>query len=276
MKPIIGISVADCGSASAEAVATLAADMGAEAWLVDDHAAREAAADIQQMQACIVMGNDLDIDPSTYIDRYESDHPMRQVHPRTLSEFSCERAKARAVYEAELIGLAVTQRLPMVGVCGGMQRMNVVLGGTLHQHLPDLVGDDRHCQRTRGVDPHTAEIPIVVEGGTILAEIACGVQVTFLKDCDASSPKVIYENSVHHQAVDRLAEGLRRCAVTDVVCKDTGKTGYIIKGLEVDPDGIYANQFILGLQWHPEFCASEMGAHIIRRLVAEAERNLTS
>lgn len=270
MKPVIGISSQCTESDSAQAIVELVERMGADPYVVCEHAEHTVAEDIPKVTSWILMGNDWDIDPSGYVDRYQPSDPRRNVHPNTNSEAKHPKGRARAAYEEELIQTLIGTATPMVGICGGMQRINVVLGGTLHQHLPDIVGDDRHCQRTRGVDPRTAEIPILIEGGTTLADIASKISMPFAHNSSTSTPKVIYENSIHHQAIDRLADGFRRCCVTDVVCKDTRESSYIIKGFEVDPAGRFAGQFILGLQWHPEFCASELGPCIMTRLIQEA------
>lgn len=271
MKPIIGISVSDIHTESSQAIADLVREMGAEPFVISDHANHNPHSDVERTTAWILMGNDWDIDPTDYIDRYPDGSAKRKIHGSTKSELCYSKGRARAHYEKTLIPIAISRDTPLMGVCGGMQRINVQLGGTLHQHLPDFVGDDRHCQKTRGIDFRTAEIPILIEAGTTLADIACDVDMPFVRHCSKDEPKVIYENSVHHQAIDYVAEGLRRCCVTDAVSKKTGKSGYIIKGIEVDPAGKYAGKFILGLQWHPEFCASELGPRILTRLIQQAE-----
>ena len=273
MKPAIGISsqyTNDVTTESSQAIIDLVERMGAVPYLVYDHAKHTVEEDIQKVTAWILMGNDRDIDPHSYMERYEAGDPRRHIHPHTNSEMQTAEGRARAAYESELIPQVIHAATPLLGICGGMQRINVVLGGTLHQHLPDMVGDDRHCQVTRGVDPRMAEIPVLIEGGTMLADIAREVSTPFVSSGTSNEPKVIYENSIHHQAVDGLAEGLQRCCVTDVVCQETLQSDYIIKGYEADPAGRYAGAFILGIQWHPEFCASELGPCIVRRLIREA------
>lgn len=271
MKPTIGISAGCAGSDSTQAICELVERMGANAYLVCDHTQHDLTEDAKRVTAWIIMGNDWDIDPDCYISRYDNASSKAKAHPKTNSELKSDDGKARAEYEEALVNYIIQGSTPLIGICGGMQRINVVLGGTLHQHLPDLVGDDRHCQRTRGVDPRTAEIPILIEGGTTLSSIASGVSTSFIKDALPDDPIVLYENSIHHQAIDQIATGFRRCCVSDVVCKNTGKSGYIVKGIEVDPKGKYAGKFMLGLQWHPEFCASELGPKIIARLIQEAQ-----
>lgn len=268
----IGISAQAPDTESTLASISLLQKLGAEPYLVCNHAEHQLDTDLAQVAGWIIMGNDWDIDPTYYIERYDAGHAKRAVHPKTNSELSHPAGVARAKYETELVRRVVEAKTPLMGICGGMQRINVVLGGTLDQHMPDWVGDDRHCQRTRGIDPRIPEIPILIEGGTLLAQIASELAMPFATSVNANEPKVIYENSIHHQCIDRLADGLRRCGVTDVVCQETMQTRYIMKAFETAPDGPYAHQFIMGMQWHPEFCASELGPHAVRRLIAEANK----
>jgi putative glutamine amidotransferase len=118
--------------------------------------------------------------------------------------------------------------LPILGVCRGMQLMAVAAGGSLHQHLPDLIGSQRH-QAEPGTDPMAAEASaygrhdVVVKPGSRAYELL-GARLTV--------------NSFHHQAVDDPG-------TFDVVgwCPDDE----VIEILE-DP----RRTFALGVQWHPE------------------------
>src|ERR1700682_4380979 len=99
----------------------------------------------------------------------------------------------RDAAEAALIDEALARDLPLLAICRGMQILNVRLGGSLVQHLP---GAARHVKRTpdRSLPAHS----VVIEPGTLLANIA------HRETWDV--------NSRHHQAVARLAPGLRVCA----------------------------------------------------------------
>jgi putative glutamine amidotransferase len=128
--------------------------------------------------------------------------------------------------ELRLAGHAVETGLPVLAICRGMQLLNVALGGTLHQHLPDLQGMDLHGHPTR----HAPVLhDVKVEAGTRLAH-ACG-QV------------VLRCTSHHHQAVDRLGAGL-----APVAWSGDG----LVEGAELE-----GGAWVVGVQWHPELTAAE-------------------
>ncbi len=131
-------------------------------------------AHLSRMDGLIIAGG-ADIDPSRYAaTRAAATGPARP--DRDGSEWT-------------LIELALRLSVPLMGVCRGMQLLNVVLGGTLHQHLPDEVGSTEHNPRP-GV---FGRVPVKVAAGSRLAEIV-GDRVEV--------------HCHHHQAVDRLGEGL--------------------------------------------------------------------
>jgi putative glutamine amidotransferase len=127
--------------------------------------------------------------------------------------------------ELDAFELAVVRRadaagIPVLGICRGCQVLNVARGGTLHQHVPDVVdGAVAHRQTAPGWETtHDARI----EPGSRLASIV--------------GPEDLDINAFHHQAVDRLGRGLRAVAWA--------------------PDGIVeaieGDGFYLGVQWHVE------------------------
>jgi putative glutamine amidotransferase len=130
--------------------------------------------------------------------------------------------RERDAFELALVGAASRRRVPILGVCRGMQLLNVALGGTLHQHLPDITQLAHRVLDRFDVPVHLADFEpgSAIAGG--LGRTRTGV------------------NSVHHQAVDRLGEGLRATAYAD------DGTVEAIEGC----DGLH-----LGVQWHPEFLA---------------------
>ena len=129
---------------------------------------------------------------------------------------------ARDSAELELCRQALASGLPLLGICRGLQVINVALGGTLHQHLPDLVGNDSHSPEQTGYGNHK----VSVASGSQLAAV--------LGRSEAAVP------THHHQAIDRLGAGLVATAWTD---------DGMIEAAELTEAGA---QFMLAVQWHPE------------------------
>jgi putative glutamine amidotransferase len=125
-------------------------------------------------------------------------------------------------FEYAVVREAMRLGLPTLGICRGAQTLNVARGGTLHQHLPDVVGDTiAHRQLEDGrVPTHPVQIAPASRLATVLGTTQLDV------------------NSFHHQSVDRIGAGLRACAWA--------------------PDGTIeaiedAEQpFLLAVQWHAE------------------------
>jgi len=130
-------------------------------------------------------------------------------------------APERDAFELELAGLALEHDLPVLGVCRGMQVMNVARGGTLIPHLPDAVGHEDH----RAVPGRFGDHDVRLADGSLARRVAReGLHAT---------------KSHHHQGVDRLGEGF---AITGWATVDD-----LPEALE-DP----SKRFALGVQWHPE------------------------
>ena len=110
----------------------------------------------------------------------------------------------------------IPEAMPILGICYGCQFLNVVRGGSLQQHLPDVVGHDGH----RNGEPQAATIT----PGTLLAEVA--------------GTDVVHGKSYHHQAVARLGDGLK--------INSTHADG-TVEGVEATD-----RPWVLGVQWHPE------------------------
>jgi putative glutamine amidotransferase len=126
------------------------------------------------------------------------------------------------VFEYAVAREAVRLELPILGICRGAQTLNVARGGTLHQHLPDVVGDGiAHRQDGDGRLPtHIVD----VLPGSRLASVLEATQVSV--------------NSFHHQAIDRLGAGLLACAWAP---------DGTIEAIEDD-----SLPFVLAVQWHAE------------------------
>lgn len=136
----------------------------------------------------------------------------------------------RDAMEMALLSLAVERRLPILGICRGIQMINIGLGGDIYQDIPSQAVRKlpiAHRQPPIGYKPtHT----VIVKPQTMLASICEDACVPSLK---------LQVNSTHHQAVRRPAPGLTVCA--------TAPDG-IIEGIEKKD-----YPFLLGVQWHPEY-----------------------
>jgi putative glutamine amidotransferase len=118
-----------------------------------------------------------------------------------------------------LLAGAIERDMPILGVCRGAQVLNVLRGGTLHQHLPDVVASTRH----QGHDGVFSSVPVTTVAGTAL---------------HAHHPVSRAVPVYHHQAIDILGEGLVAAAWSD---------DGVVEAIE-DP----SLTFCIAAQWHPE------------------------
>ncbi len=153
----------------------------------------------------LIVAGGCDVDPSTY---------DAAPHPETV-----DTRPGRDEHEKVLIRAALDRDLPLLAICRGLQMLNVTLGGTLQQHLPEVVAHDEH--RPSPAIFGTTEVK--VEPGTLTARVFG----------DRTSVQCY-----HHQALDVLAPGLR------VTARAGDGT---VEAAEVD-----GHDFAIGVQWHPE------------------------
>ncbi|WP_161598399.1 gamma-glutamyl-gamma-aminobutyrate hydrolase family protein [Pseudodesulfovibrio senegalensis] len=150
-------------------------------------------------------------------------------------------SEARDALEVRLLQQALEKDLPILGICRGMQLVNVVCGGTLHQEIADVYEDARHPNTVfpvKNVD--TAQ-------GSRLARI--------------TGRQTLRVNGMHHQAVDALGKGL------EVVARDESDMVQALEGTE--------KRFVLGVQWHPEYMIQfRSQRRLFRALVAAAAESV--
>jgi gamma-glutamyl-gamma-aminobutyrate hydrolase PuuD len=159
---------------------------------------------LDRLDALVLTGG-ADVDPA----RYGEVPAARTSAPRT----------ARDEWEMALARGALDRDIPLLAICRGLQVLNVVLGGSLHQHLPDVAGHEGH-QPSPGV---FGAVDVNIEPGTRTAEL---IGSRLRVSCH------------HHQALARLAPGL----------KVTGRAGDgTVEAVEVP-----GRSFAIGVQWHPE------------------------
>jgi putative glutamine amidotransferase len=143
-------------------------------------------------------------------------------------------------FELAVAARADAREMPILAICRGTQALNIVRGGALHQHLPDLSTKVTHRQTNPGTEPSH---PVAVDPDSLLAEAIGGTEIEF-RDV----------NSFHHQAIDRLGDGLR------VSARAPDGT---IEAVE-DP----SRPFLIGVQWHAETLVHrEAEAELFRRFV---------
>ncbi|WEO78561.1 gamma-glutamyl-gamma-aminobutyrate hydrolase family protein [Cryobacterium sp. SO2] len=176
----------------------------------------------------LVITGGKDIEPARY---------GQHAHPLTD-----EPRPDRDAWEDALLRGALERDLPFLGICRGAQVLNVTLGGTLHQHLPDLVGDTRY-QAGHGI---FNTVDVAVQPGSLLSGLVG----------DAALTVPVY----HHQAIDRLADGL---SVTGT--SDPG----IVQAVELS-----TATFAVAVQWHPEEAQGDL--RLFSGLVAAADGRRTA
>ncbi len=171
----------------------------------------------------LLLAGGADVDPASY---------GAVPHPETGLVWP-ERDR----FEIALAVRAIERGVPVLGACRGMQILNVALGGTLQQHLPDVVGTDQH-RHTPGL---FGDHYVTLEPGSLAAR-ATGGECALVK-------------SHHHQGIAELGEGL--------VATGTSPDDQLIEAVELPGD-----RYVLGVLWHPE---EDEGNRVIASL-ADAAR----
>ena len=172
----------------------------------DDAAAQSPDALLDRIDALLLAGG-ADIDPASY---------GAKPHPETKGTWP-ERDR----FELGLAHRALERDMPVLGICRGMQLLNVALGGTLVQHLPDVLGTNDHRKVPGAFGDHEVRL----EPGSLAAR-AVGAERATVK-------------SHHHQGLDELGDGLRA-------------SGWSVPDDLVEAVELPDRRFTLGVLWHPE------------------------
>lgn len=187
--------------------------------LSPDDAVAEDPGQLLDLLDGLILAGGSDVDPATY---------GAEAHPETNGTNA-----ARDRFEEALARGALERDMPVLGICRGMQMLNVACGGTLEQHL-DEIQTHRHTPGVFG--DHEVEL----EPDSLAARAAGGERVAV--------------KSHHHQGVGRVGDGI------EVTGRNPGDG--IVEAIEL-PD----RQFALGVLWHPE---EDDGSRVIGALVEQA------
>ena len=235
MRPAIGITGPDRGGAAAWLFSALAV------WRVGGRPLRIRPSHTRAIEDLdgMIIGGGADVSPALYGEhrplpmRELSDpgafgwrravgfilFPLLWLMRRLLTKKRGGLDPARDELEHALIGQAIERRLPMLGICRGMQLINVALGGTLHQSLEGFYDE---YPAIRSVLPRKR---VELKPGSRLQQIV-------------GKPHA-QVNALHRQAIDRLGQGLEAVA---------REPNGVLQGFEATGD-----RWLIGVQWHPEY-----------------------
>jgi putative glutamine amidotransferase len=172
----------------------------------------------------LILAGGADIDPASY---------AQQAHPETVGT-----VPERDAFELALARGAIARDMPVLGICRGMQLINVACGGTLVQHLPERFGHEEHRRVPGSFDG--AEHDVILTEGSLAAR--------------AAGETVHMSKSHHHQGVELLGEGL--------LVSGTSMLDELPEAIELRDAS-----FVLGVQWHPE---ADLESSVVGALVAAA------
>lgn len=183
---------------------------------------------VEHCHGVVLSGSDSDVDPHLY---------GQEPHPK-LGPVIWERDDV----DRFLLDAAEMRELPVLAICYGMQRLNVYRGGSLIQDIESQV--EKAIQHEQGLPYDRLSHKITIRERTVLAELKRGTTA--------------WVNSHHHQAVDRVGDGLEPIAWTE-------------DGLVEAVINTASSQFVLGVQWHPEACyeTDDFSQAIFHRFVRE-------
>ncbi|WHQ47067.1 MAG: gamma-glutamyl-gamma-aminobutyrate hydrolase family protein [Candidatus Midichloria sp.] len=177
---------------------------------------------VKIIDGLIITGGDFDIDPHYY--------------GQNITSETVRINSTRTNFEIEILRQFLDLNRPVLGICGGMQLINIIKGGSLIQDIAEEMGSSFHKQgMPKHITTHTARI----KNGTILHNIL--------------QKEIIDVNTSHHQAVKTLGDGV----ILSAEAPDK-----IIEAVEI-PD----YKFCLGIQWHPEYLETNADKQIFKAFI---------
>ena len=215
-----------------------------------DTSSAELMSFIEACHGVLLPGSKADVDPARF------------KQPR--SPHCAAADPLRDEIDGLLLSNAYVNRKPVLGICYGLQSLNVFRHGSLIQHIPDFLRQEtqskvNHEAGKKVVVAHTVEI----DAGSMLLGIVAQDDALDGRGqrSEVRGPVILPVNSSHHQSADAIGEGLRVVAR----CPDDG----IVEALE----GTSSDHFVLAVQWHPERSVDDDAAsRAIFRALIEAAR----
>lgn len=183
---------------------------------------------LDSIHGLIITGGNFDVPPEMYGQKTTSD--TVSTKPR------------RSQFEWAITEGALKRSMPILGICGGEQLLNVILGGTLIQHIPDSIKNPLAHEQPN--PRHEAGHEVAIVANTLLYSIV--------------GAGTLAVNSAHHQAVAQPAPG--------VIVNARAGDG-VIEGIEYP-----AHPFCLGVQWHPEFSITKADDKIFAAFIAASQQ----
>lgn len=184
---------------------------------------------IDHLDGLIISGGDFDIDPGLFGEK--KSHPSVTTKPE------------RTQFEWAITKQAYDTGMPIFGICGGMQLLNVIMGGTLIQHIPAEI--DKPLPHVQTLPHYDPSHPILLEEKSKLFTTLAGT-------------KKLMVNSTHHQAVKKLAANFKLAAEA--------------------PDGVIEafedkkHPFCVGVQWHPEYQTNPLDKGLFDTMIKTAKK----
>jgi putative glutamine amidotransferase len=171
----------------------------------------------------IITGGNFDIDPAYYGIDFR--------HSTVVTK------NKRTEFEMAVTKIALERKIPILGICGGEQLLNVIMGGSLIQHIPDAIPNALEHEQ-----PHPKNLPwhkVKITEGSLLHKITGEMEIDV--------------NSTHHQAIEKPAVKMQVSGVAP---------DGVIEAIELED-----YPFCLGVEWHPEYQMSEADKKIFKAFI---------
>jgi putative glutamine amidotransferase len=204
---------------------------------------------VERCDGVLLPGSSADVDPA----KFGAERSLHAAAPD----------RRRDMVDELLLQDAYNMRKPILGICYGLQSLNVHRSGSLVQHIPDFLPEELRSRvnHDAGKKVDVAH-SVKIEKGSKLAEIVSEGERAGSSKPENSDVLILPVNSSHHQAAERIGDGLNVTAR----CMEDG----IIEAIE----GAAPSHFVMAVQWHPERSVDldEASRAIFRALIVAAER----